>query len=69
MKKAKKTLEQITRENLQIALEKVLEVAQASVATPEHIMTAAIALDMEPWFVEGAYFDYLDANEAIAAQG
>jgi hypothetical protein len=69
MKKAKQTLEQITRENLHIALEKVLEVAQSSVATPEHIMTAAIALDMEPWFVEGAYFDYLDANEAIAAQG
>jgi hypothetical protein len=32
-------------------------------------MTAAIALDMEPWFVEGAYFDYLDANERIAAKG
>jgi hypothetical protein len=69
MKKAKQTLEQITRENLQLALEKVLEVAQSSVATPEHIMTAAIALDMEPWFVEGAYFEYLDACEREAARG
>jgi hypothetical protein len=66
MKKAKQTPEQIA---LQIALLKVLEVAGCSIANADHIMTAAIALDMEPWFVEGAYFDYLDANERIAAKG
>jgi hypothetical protein len=62
MKKAKQTPEQI-------ALSKVLEVAQCSIANSDHIMTAAIALDMEPWFVEAAYFEYLDANERIAAKG
>jgi hypothetical protein len=62
MKTAKQTPEQI-------ALLKVLEVAQCSIASADHIMTAAIALDMEPWFVEAAYFEYLDANERIAAKG
>lgn len=62
MNKAKQTAEQI-------ALSKVLEIAQSSIATADHIMEAATALNMEPWFVEGAYFDYLDANEKIAAKG
>jgi len=52
----------------QIALLKVLEIAQCSIATPDHIMSAATALDMEPWFVEGAYFDYLEACEKEAAR-
>jgi len=69
MKKAKQTPEQKMEKDLETALLKVLEIAQSSIATADHIMQAAAALDMEPWFVEGAYFDYLDANERIAAKG